>query len=109
MSARSKTLLAEGYHAQVLVEDDYFPLFWQTDDGVRTAIRKVGDGQFRSKADKRGFSTGELVQIAKNEPERLSPGVMLRPVVQDYLFPTICYFGGGAEIAYFAQNSVVYE
>ena len=34
---------------------------------------------------------------------------MLRPVVQDYLFPTVCYFGGGAEIAYFAQNSEVYR
>jgi uncharacterized protein YllA (UPF0747 family) len=34
---------------------------------------------------------------------------MLRPVVQDYLFPTICYFGGAAEIAYFAQNSEVYR
>jgi uncharacterized protein YllA (UPF0747 family) len=33
----------------------------------------------------------------------------MRPVVQDFLFPTICYFGGGAEIAYFGQNSVVYE
>jgi uncharacterized protein YllA (UPF0747 family) len=34
---------------------------------------------------------------------------MLRPVVQDFLFPTICYFGGGAEVAYFAQNSEVYR
>jgi uncharacterized protein YllA (UPF0747 family) len=55
------------------------------------------------------FTRDELAHIAENEPERLSPGVMLRPVVQDYLFPTICYFGGGAEIAYFAQNSEVYR
>jgi uncharacterized protein YllA (UPF0747 family) len=34
---------------------------------------------------------------------------MLRPVVQDHLFPTICYFGGSAEVAYFAQNSEVYS
>ena len=33
----------------------------------------------------------------------------MRPVVQDYLLPTAGYFGGGAEIAYFAQNSVLYE
>lgn len=109
LTKRSNQLTADGYYAQVLVGDDYFPLFWQTDDGVRTAIRKVGDGQYRSKADKRPFSTAELIDIAEAEPERFSPGVMLRPVVQDYLFPTICYFGGGAEIAYFGQNSVVYE
>lgn len=109
LTARSRQLTAVGYHAQVLVEYDYFSLFWQTDDGVRTAIRKIGDGQYRSKADKRQFTTADLINIAETEPERFSPGVMLRPVVQDYLFPTICYFGGGAEIAYFAQNSVVYE
>jgi uncharacterized protein YllA (UPF0747 family) len=34
---------------------------------------------------------------------------VLRPVVQDFLFPTVCYFGGGAEISYFAQNSEVYR
>ena len=40
---------------------------------------------------------------------RIDGNYMLRPVVQDYLFPTVCYFGGGAEIAYFAQNSEVYR
>lgn len=109
IAARSRELVADGYHAQVLVEDEYFPLFWQTDGGVRTAIRRTDEGTYRSKADKREFATADLIKIAENEPGRLSPGVMLRPVVQDYLFPTICYFGGGAEIAYFAQNSVVYE
>ena len=107
--SRSKELTAAGYHAQVLVGDDYFPLFWQTEDGERTAIRKVGDGLYRSKADKREFTTAELLDIAASEPGRFSPGVMLRPVVQDYLFPTVCYFGGGAEIAYFGQNSAAYE
>lgn len=109
LTTRSKDLVSAGYHAQVLIEEDHFPLFWQTDDGVRSAVRKTADGCYRSKADKREFTTADLLDIAAHEPERLSPGVMLRPVVQDYLFPTICYFGGGAEIAYFAQNSVVYE
>ena len=53
--------------------------------------------------------TEELLEIVAAEPDSFSPGVMLRPVVQDYLFPTVCYFGGGAEIAYFGQNSAVYE
>ncbi|MBK7934636.1 MAG: bacillithiol biosynthesis cysteine-adding enzyme BshC [Acidobacteria bacterium] len=109
VTARSNELVSLGYHSQVVVGDDYFPLFWQTDQGVRSAIRRTGDGDYRSKADKREFTTPEMLEIAASEPERFSPGVMLRPVVQDYLFPTICYFGGGAEIAYFGQNSAVYE
>jgi uncharacterized protein YllA (UPF0747 family) len=30
-------------------------------------------------------------------------------VVQDYLLPTVAYYGGAAEIAYFAQTSEVYR
>jgi len=33
----------------------------------------------------------------------------LRAVVQDYLLPTIAYYGGAAEIAYFAQTGEVYR
>jgi uncharacterized protein YllA (UPF0747 family) len=39
----------------------------------------------------------------------LSPNVLLRPVVQDTLFPTAVYIGGPAEVAYFAQAAPVYE
>ena len=106
---RGSKLVENGFHAQVVVEDDYFPLFWIDDEGGRHALRNVGDGKFRVKGDKREFTSVELQAIARDQPERLSPGVMLRPVVQDFLFPTICYFGGGAEVAYFAQNSEVYR
>ena len=106
---RGRDLISDGFHAQVLVEDDYFPLFWHTDAGERTALKHAGNGVYRSKADRREFTLAELAETARMEPSRFSPGVMLRPVVQDYLLPAVCYFGGGAEIAYFAQNSEVYR
>ena len=106
---RSRQLEADGYHSQVLVEADYFPLFLINDDGKRTALRKSKDNGYRVKDDRRDISRADLIKIAQNEPQRLSPGVMLRPVVQDYLLPTLCYFGGAAEIAYFAQNSEAYR
>lgn len=106
---RSRELEAEGYQAQVAVEENYFPLFWHDDAGRRTALRKVRDGVYSAKGEKREFTVAELEGIAAAEPSRFSPGVMLRPVVQDFLLPTACYFGGGAEIAYFAQNSEVYR
>lgn len=108
LRSRSDELVADGYHAQVLITPDYFPLFYHTDDGVRRAVRKI-DGVYRVAGTKQDFTTDELIAIASREPERFSPNVMLRSVVQDYLFPTVCYFGGGAEIAYFAQNSEVYR
>ncbi|MBV9214585.1 MAG: bacillithiol biosynthesis cysteine-adding enzyme BshC [Acidobacteria bacterium] len=104
-----KELAADGYHTQVEVDDNYFPLFWHDGEGRRLALRKVGDGLYRAKDAKIEVTSGELLHLASQHPERLSPGVMLRPVVQDWLLPTLCYFGGAAEIAYFAQNNEVYK
>jgi bacillithiol biosynthesis cysteine-adding enzyme BshC len=106
---RDIELKRDGFDSQVLVEGEYFPLFWHDDNGGRMALRKVGPESFRPRGQTTEFSRGDLLKIAEEDPARFSPGVMLRPAVQDYLLPAVAYFGGGAEISYFAQNSVVYE
>ena len=107
--ARNDELKAEGYGAQVLVEEDFFPFFLIDEDGRRRALKKKKDGKIHARDTRRTFELEELVEIARQTPENLSPNALLRPVVQDFLLPTAVYFGGGAEIAYFAQNSVIYE
>lgn len=104
---RDARLTEEGLHRQVLVEDDYFPLFWETEDGVRTPLRLTKDG-VRARAVNRTFSIAEIVGAIAEQPDRFSAGVMLRAVVQDFLFPTALYIGGAAEIAYFAQSGAAY-
>lgn len=49
-----------------------------------------------------------LVREAREHPERFSPNVLLRPIVQDYLFPTVGYVAGPSELAYLAQLKDVY-
>lgn len=107
--ARNEELKTAGYGAQVLVEEDFFPFFWIDDEGRRRALKKNKNGKIHAKGTKREFDLDELIEIAENSPENLSPNALMRPVVQDFLLPTLGYFGGGAEIAYFAQNSVIYE
>jgi uncharacterized protein YllA (UPF0747 family) len=50
-----------------------------------------------------------LLERIASAPDQFSPSVLLRPVVQDYLLPTLAYTGGAAETAYFAQSGAVYE
>ena len=109
LHARSKELTDAGFEPQVPIEAGYFPMFRQGDDGARIALRQTDHGKFRTKDKSREFMADELVRAIEDDPTRFSAGVMLRPVVQDFILPTVCYFGGGAEIAYFAQNSEVYR
>jgi bacillithiol biosynthesis cysteine-adding enzyme BshC len=103
--ARGKELRAAGYHEQVKVTPSSTLLF-EKRNGAREVIHRR-DGGFTIGHD-RVAQDDLLAQIA-SEPQRFSANVLLRPVVQDFLLPTIAYTGGPAEVAYFAQAAVVYE
>ena len=108
---RSGELEEAGYHAQVTPSENSFPLFLHDEQGRRQALTRNSAGHYQAKAAKEndGYTPAELAAMAAAQPERFSPNVTLRAVVQDYLLPTIAYYGGSAEIAYFAQTSEVYR
>jgi bacillithiol biosynthesis cysteine-adding enzyme BshC len=101
LRTRSSDLESAGYHAQVLVEPDASLLF-VLGDHRRTAVRWK-DGRFVTKD--RTYSPAELRGLGP----LLSPNALLRPVMQDYLLPTVAYVGGPAEIGYMAQAEVLYS
>ena len=105
---RSQELERDGYHAQVHTSPDSFPLFI-SEGGARRALTRGGDGRYHAKGSERSWEAGELASMAEAEPELFSPNVTLRAVVQDFLLPTVAYFGGAAEIAYFAQTAESYR
>jgi len=109
---RGKELEAAGYHQQVKVTKSSVLLF-MLHGGARTPIhRREGDASefvIGSGADAEKISREELLKRIAEHPNEFSPNVLLRPIVQDYLLPTLAYTGGAAEAAYFAQAGVVYE
>ncbi len=109
LEQRSAELERTGYHAQVLATANSFPLFLHDEGGRRHAVVRVQSGKYRTKASEQEYTAEELGKLAEEQPERFSPNVTLRAVVQDYLLPTIAYYGGAAEIAYFAQTAEVYR
>lgn len=105
---RSRALERAGYHAQVMVGEASSLLFLiDRASGVRTALKKIPGGLWS--AGSRPYTSAELLAILEEAPERLSPNVLLRPIMQDALLPTSVYIGGPAEVAYFAQCQVVYQ
>ncbi|MGE0451411.1 MAG: bacillithiol biosynthesis cysteine-adding enzyme BshC [Vicinamibacterales bacterium] len=103
-AAAGAHLVSCGYHSQVQVHDDALALF-RIENG-RRAIR-VQDG--RLIVGDESLPHAALVQEASERPASFSPNVLLRPIVQDTLFPTICYVAGPNELAYLGQLRPVYE
>src|SRR5579864_6175201 len=101
---RGKELERAGYEVQVKVTARSTLLF-SIRDGVRQAIAS-GSGKLTS--GDHSWTREEAARLADSEPEAFSANALFRSVVQDYLLPTVAYLGGPAEIAYFAQSSVVY-
>ncbi|MFZ0300888.1 MAG: bacillithiol biosynthesis cysteine-adding enzyme BshC [Candidatus Sulfotelmatobacter sp.] len=112
--ARGDALERAGYYQQVKVTPSSVLLF-ALRDGARTAIHRregsnnAGEFVIGSEPGAEKISSAELLGRIAAAPENFSPNVLLRPVVQDYLLPTLAYTGGAAEAAYFAQAGAVYE
>jgi uncharacterized protein YllA (UPF0747 family) len=83
------------------------------ESGARVALRRsppsADEPNGLWQAGRQSYSTADLLGILVAEPERISPSALLRPVFQDFLLSTSAILGGPAEIAYFAQSSVLYE
>jgi bacillithiol biosynthesis cysteine-adding enzyme BshC len=104
--SRDAQLHAAGYHQQVKVTSSSTLLF-AIRDGGRVPIHQSKSEEFLVGEEK--VSRQQLLETAGTSPESFSPNVLLRPVVQDYLLPTLIYVGGAAEVAYFAQAAPVYQ
>ena len=106
-------LEAAGYHQQVKVTESSVLLF-TTRNGARVPIHgreHAGAEEFVIDGEVAGekISRAELISQIEAHPEQFSPNVLLRPIVQDYLLPTLAYTGGAAEAAYFGQAAAVYK
>jgi uncharacterized protein YllA (UPF0747 family) len=130
---RGKALEKASYAAQVKVTSKSTPLFFMGDSesshsihssadpagaavAVKAASTTATTARLVISATAAGFQAGnkswtkeEFRQAVAREPENFSPNALLRPVVQDFLLPTVAYIAGSAEISYFAQSEVLYR
>ena len=74
----------------------------------RDRLVQDGDG-FATRRSRERFDLQAIERIATGEPTRLSPNVLLRPVVESALLPTVAYLGGPGELRYLALTPPVYQ
>ena len=93
---------------QVKLRDDALPVMFVDEEGIRRRIQGSPDA-WSIAANGATLSDGGLLELAREKPNALSPSVLLRPLLQDWLLPTWIYVGGPAEVSYHAQIGRAYD
>lgn len=96
-----QALRAMGYDLSIDVSENDGHLFYHL-DGERILLVKNEEDQWIGKQEEVIFSTEELLAIAKQNPSLLSNNVITRPLMQEFLFPTLAFIGGDGEISYWS-------
>ena len=104
---QSKKLIQDGFFSQVDTKPSYLYYLDKGSKKNELNLRKLNKFRIKSpfKLEEKSFF---LQEIDKN-PEKFIPNVLLRPVVQDNILPTVAYIAGPGEIAYLAQTTPIYE
>jgi len=104
---QSQALEKADFKRQIQIRTELLNIFILKDNNrvpINVLGEVLGNGENGNLLDNKA-----LLQIAQENPERFSPKVAFRPIVQDFLFPTVVYVGGPSELAYFAQLKTAYE
>jgi bacillithiol biosynthesis cysteine-adding enzyme BshC len=111
LSKRATELEAAGFDCQIKVRAGCPLPFFHPEGahGPRYRLNRTDAGWSLAGRDESFFSSEHLLQTLARDPMTFSTSALLRPIVQDSLFPTAAYVGGPGEISYFAQLAPVYR
>lgn len=107
LSKKAQEINERGFKAQVHSEDNKCHLFIY-ENGERQALYLRQEG-FVNRDGSASWERRKLEAITLSKPELFSPDVVLRPVVQEELFPVLIYMAGPGEIGYYAMLKEVFQ
>ena len=107
LDARARELAAAGHDGGVVVGDGATLVMV---DGTTGRDRLVANGDgFVARRSGEPYTLDALQRLAAEEPERLSPNVLLRPVVEAAILPTVAYVAGPGELNYWRLTPPIFD
>jgi bacillithiol biosynthesis cysteine-adding enzyme BshC len=105
--AEAERLLAAGRGAPVEVGGGLSLVMVEAANG-RDRLRIGEGGAFVTRRSGERFDLAALEALLQDDPERVSANVLLRPVVEAAVVPTVAYVGGPGELAYLPQTAPLF-
>ncbi|MCO6498432.1 MAG: bacillithiol biosynthesis cysteine-adding enzyme BshC [Chitinophagaceae bacterium] len=102
---KTSEALSAHHHAQAYPRD--INLFYMKDDIRERIVENAGTYTVHN-TDIR-FTKEQLQKELNDHPERFSPNVILRGLLQEKVLPGIIFVGGGGELAYWLQLKDVFD
>lgn len=96
-----------GYGTPIQTKENAANLFY-VENGERFLLERK-EANFVHEAKGMVLSEAEMLDIAKNHPEKLSNNVVTRPIMQEMVFPVLSFIGGPGEIAYWGILKEAFE
>jgi len=106
LSTQSEKLKNAGFKNQVYLNQSN--LFFIDENQERKKIQ-VKENQWIVPESDISWTSEELADTIVDTPEKFSPNVFLRPILQDKLLPVASYVAGPGEVAYYAQMKTFYH
>ena len=107
LAAEAERLLAAGRGAPIEVGGGLSLVMVEAANG-RDRLRIGDGGAFVTRRSGERFDLDVLEALLQGDPERVSANVLLRPVVEAAVVPTVAYVGGPGELAYLPQTAPLF-
>jgi bacillithiol biosynthesis cysteine-adding enzyme BshC len=105
LSKTNKKIKDLGYSPRIHKVSNLCNFFIINNKGER--LRVTYNKDFLVGKDK--FTKKDLLSLLDENPTRFSANTIIRPITQDYIFPTFAYVAGPHEITYYAQLKGIYN
>ncbi|MEK3887071.1 bacillithiol biosynthesis cysteine-adding enzyme BshC [Bacillus sp. FSL K6-3431] len=100
---------SNAFNQAIEIENNSANVFYYVNNERILLYYDCSQDLFFSKKGDLAFQKAELLDLLEQFPERFSNNVVTRPMMQEWLFPTLAFIAGPGEIAYWGELKQAFE